>query len=172
MLNIKNLVLGIGIVIVFALALWQGIEAFYPSPQYEDFCQGREFYDAPSPNGAPLINQTACEQRSGKWINNYCDYNFYCQKDLDAAKDQYAKIVFIVSLIVGIIALIAGYGVLSVEPVGSALIGSGIWAIFWGSAINWRNFSNIWRFSLLFLALVLLIYLALRLNKRVKKIRK
>ena len=27
-MNVKNLILGIGIVIVFALVLWQGIEAF------------------------------------------------------------------------------------------------------------------------------------------------
>src|SRR3989338_6194448 len=37
-MKIKNLVLGIGIIIVFALALWQGIEAFYPSPKYDSFC--------------------------------------------------------------------------------------------------------------------------------------
>ena len=38
MINVKNLVLGIGIVVIFALALWQGVEAFYPSSKYDDFC--------------------------------------------------------------------------------------------------------------------------------------
>ena len=42
-MNVKILVLGIGIVIVYALMLWQGIEAFYPSPQYDKFCSATEF---------------------------------------------------------------------------------------------------------------------------------
>ena len=52
MVNVKNLVLGIGIIVVFALALWQGVEAFYPSPQYEKFCN-----TIPTP--APLIKTGA-----------------------------------------------------------------------------------------------------------------
>ena len=91
-----------------------------------------------------------------------CDF---CNKEFEAAKDQHSKVVFIISIIVGILALIVGYGILSVEPVGSALIGSGIWAIFWGSLINWRNLASFLRFGLLFLALILLIFIALRLNK-------
>ncbi len=180
MIKVKNIVLGIGIVVVFALVLWQGIEAFYPSPKYDDFCSGRIY-----PEAIPLKENVICTRsqqliqeeqqcylQKGSPVYNYdqngcqisvkeCDF---CNNEFEKARDKHAKIVFIISLITGIITLFVGYGVLSIEPVGSALIGSGIWAIFWGSVMNWRNFSNIWRFLLLFLTLLLLIWIALRLN--------
>jgi len=76
--------------------------------------------------------------------------------------------VFIISLVVGLMAFLVGHLVLNMEPVGSALIGSGIWAIFWGAVINWRNFSDVWRFLLLLLALILLIWLAIQSNQKKK----
>lgn len=160
-MNIKNIVLGVGIVVVFALALWQGIEAFYPSPQYEDYC---DVNVGPFPGSES--NATLCSETGGVWKNGYCDYYYGCQKEYEAARDPHARVVFFVSLIVAIIAIILGYTFLSTEPVGSALIGSGIWAIFWGSAINWRNLSDIWRFLLLLVVLVLLVWIALKLNKK------
>src|SRR6476660_5610479 len=37
-MKFKNFVLGLGIFIVYALALFQGLETFSPTPQYSDFC--------------------------------------------------------------------------------------------------------------------------------------
>lgn len=179
MINFKNIVLGIGIIIVFGLALWQGIEAFYATPQYEDFCGDVRTAEV-------IDNQARCEEIGGRWnayetnepravkpsgeiVNGYCDRDYTCRQEYDDARDRHSQVVFIISLIVGIIALIVGYSILSLEPVGSALMGSGIWAIFWGSAINWRNFSDIWRFLLLLLALILLIWFAWHLNKPGRK---
>ena len=185
----KNLVLGIGIVIIYALALWQGVEAFYPSPKYDEFCTpGRFEYPVPakpyseadvSCNSSRSLQEqeNSCYKENGQPIYEYnekgcpigvkeCDF---CNKEFEKANDKYSKVVFIIAIIIGIITLIIGYGVLSIEPVGSALMASGIWSIFWGAAINWRNFSNIWRFLLLFVALVLIIWFALRLNTSKKK---
>ncbi len=166
-MNVKNIVLGIGIVVVFALALWQGIEAFYPSPQYEDYCN---FNNGPVPGTEN--NATFCQENGGMWNNGYCDYYSRCQKDYDDARDPHAKVVFFISLIVAIIVIIVGFSILSIEPVGSALIGSGIWAVFWGSVVNWRNLSDIWRFLLLLVVLILLIWVALKLNKKETKLKK
>jgi len=157
MINTKNLVLGLGIIVVFALALWQGIETFYASPQYEDFCDISFREPIPIPTESEKPNLLVNEEFER------------CQAEYDSARDAHAQFTFIVSLIVAIITILVGYSLLSTEPVGSALLGSGIWAIFWGSAINWRNFSDIWRFLLLLTALVLLIILALRLNRKKKK---
>jgi len=169
-MNLKNIILGIGIVVVFALTLWQGIEAFYPSPEYTDYC--------PEMRSFEFVNTSErCNELEGKWnsyypkteIEGYCDLDFYCREDYNDAQDQRSQRVFFISLIIGIIALIIGYSVLKVEPVGSALMASGIWSFFYGSVINWRNFSDIWRFLLLVLALILLIWLALRLNSTKKR---
>ena len=178
MFNIKNLVLGIGIVVVFALVLWQGIEAFYPTPEYSDFCEDYKRAEV-------VDTRESCEEIGGLWnahdglrpktvggepeIEGWCERDFTCRQEYEDARDKHSKIVFIISLIVGIIVLFIGYGYLSVEPVGSALIGGGIWSIFFGSVVNWRNFSSVWRFVLLLLALIIIIWITLKLNSPKKK---
>lgn len=165
-MNIKNLVLGIGIVIVFALLLWQGIEAFYPSPQYEDFC--------PEFRTQIIETQEQCEAQGGQWTpeyvqcikapcpEGYCDLYYTCNQEYQDARGPYSQTVFYISVVIGILALLVGYFILQVEPVGSALIASGIWSFFWGTVQNWSNFTPISRFILLAVVLVLLIWLAIR----------
>jgi len=184
MVNVKNLVLGIGIIIVFALVLWQGIEAFYPSPKYDDFCKTKAAPEAVPLKPGAYCNISAqmqkdeqqCYSQNGIPVYNYdkngcqtsvqkCDL---CNKDLEKAQDEHAKKAFYISLIVGLIVLIIGYSILTIEPVGSALIGSGIWSFFWGTVVNWRNLSSIWRFLLLLVALILIIYITIRLNTKKK----
>lgn len=190
-MNVKNLVLGIGIFIVYMLMLGYGIEAFYHSPKYEDFCKnnyGERYPVKAYPNYAEpgtnctfsksLQEQTdKCSVDGGFAVYNYNDNGCttelkkcdYCQKDFNNAEKEYSKIVFIIALITGLITLFIGYGILSIEPVGSALMASGIGAIFYGSVRNWANLSDIWRFLLLLVALIFLIWIALRINKQRKK---
>jgi hypothetical protein len=183
MVNVKNIVLGIGIIVVYALVLWQGIEAFYPSPQYDQYCTSINYpISVPYKEGYPINctvskelaeEQNQCYSQQGNPIPEYdengcmvgvkeCDF---CNKMFNDAQLAHSKKVFYISVVVAIITLIIGFSVLSIEPVGSALIGSSIWTLFYGSVVNWRNFSSIWRFAVLFLALAILIYFAIRLNK-------
>ena len=128
-----------------------------------------------------------CEDIGGRWnadgvprrvetapgedaeITGFCDRDFTCREELEDARKSHSWVVFVISMIVAILAFVLGYSLLKTEPVGSALIGGGIWAIFFGSVVNWRNFGNIWRFLLLLVALVILIWFALRLNRVVGK---
>ena len=183
MINAKNLVLGVGIIVVFALVLWQGIEAFYPSPQYEKFCN-LNIPQAPLLKPDTFCNSSInmqnqeqrCYQQRGNPIYEYNDKGCQisvrecdlCNLDLEKAQDEHAKKAFYIALIVGLIVLIIGYSILTIEPVGSALIGSGIWSFFWGTVVNWRNLSSIWRFLLLLIALILIIYITIRLNTKKK----
>ena len=182
-MKIKNFVLGFGILVIYALALWQGITAFYPAPEYEDFCDSREVprlfgREGPIDCGfsQELRNkEQACWDAKGEFrydydengcpVDGYCDG---CRISYDEARDKYSRNVFIISLVIAVITFVVGFSVLSVEPVGSALLASGVWAVFFGTVINWRNFSNSIRFVLLFIVLVVLIWIALRLNKKKK----
>ncbi len=186
--NIKNLILGIGIFVVYLLMLAYGIEAFYPSPKYEDFCKTYESgrypvkaYDPGFANNCTFSRelqeaQDQCYRDGGTPIFEYDDNGCtvtvrecdYCNKEFNEANNVYTKIVFIISIIVGIITLVFGYGIFSVEPVGSALMASGVGAIFYGSVRNWQNLSDVLRFLLLLIALILLVWIALRLNKEKK----
>lgn len=183
-MNVKNLVLGIGIFIVYLLVLNYGIEAFYPSPQYEDFCAGQNYYYS-EPLAKPIregvnctINpspqqQDTCSRSGGNLVAdsydaNGCALTFkcdMCNKDFNDANKAHSQRVFIIAIIAGIVTLLIGYAVLTIEPVGSALMASGIGAMVYGSMRNWQNLSNVWRFLLLFAALVLLVWIAIRLNR-------
>jgi hypothetical protein len=184
-MEVKNLVLGIGIVVVYALVLWQGIEAFYPSPQYNDFCG--TYPEAPIKQYAVEISNCTfprqlqeysdqCSREEGFAVYNYdengCVSSFkecdFCNKQFTEAQNSHSKNVFWVSVIVGIITLLVGYLILNIEPVGSSLIGSSIWAIFYGTVVNWRNFTTILRFLLLLIVLILLIWIAIKLNTQKK----
>ncbi len=180
-MNVKNLVLGIGIFIVYLLMLNYGIEAFYKTPKYDDFCAG-VFERFPGKiDGANCtfnrslqeqVNQ--CSSDGGIVIYEYDDNGCtialkecnMCNKEFNEARIEHDKVVFVIALIAGILTLLIGFVVLSVEPVGSALMASGVGAIIYGSARNWENLTNIWRSLLLFVALVLLIWIALHLNKK------
>lgn len=187
-MKVKNLVLGIGIFIVFMFLLHNGIRAFYKSaPMYDDFCNNTNYFlgeTKPLPTGQsctfPAVlreQEQNCYSQKGQPIYNYDEYGCqisvkecdFCQKIYDEARNDYNKVVFIIALIVGIITLLIGYSILSVEPVGSALMASGIGAIVYGTITNWENLGNFGRFLLLLLALVLLIWIALKLNTQKKK---
>ena len=176
----KNFVLGVGIFVVYALVLWQGVQAFYPAPEYEDFCGSRGVRPFPFDRGVDCTvsgelrnKMDSCSDAKGLIRNQYDDDGCVvdvecdeCNLDYDVARGDYLKNIFIISLIVGVITLIVGFSILKIEPVGSALLASGIWAIFYGTVRNWSNFGNIWRFILLLVVLIILIWVAVRLNKR------
>lgn len=187
-MNVKNLVLGIGIFIVFMFLLHNGIRAFYDNPKYESYCNSSQFnYYYPEKTQVISSNCTytgslrnaeqKCYNEGGQPIYNYDDFGCtsevkecnYCNKYYTEANNSYNKSVFVIALIIGIIVLLIGFLVLNVEPVGSSLMASGIGAIIYGTLGNWENLGNLGRFLLLLLALVLLIWIALRLNKNSSK---
>ncbi len=189
-MTIRNGVLGVGIFVVFLLMLAYGIEAFYPSPRYQDFCTDNvidRFYSGkpfPAEIGTNCTFSSAlqeqldtCYASDGQPIYKYSDTGCisalkecnYCSTHFTEAQHSYSKRLFVIALLVGMMTLFAGYLTLAAEPVGSALIASGIGAIFYGSARNWENLSGIWRFLLLLTALILLIWITLRVNRVDKK---
>lgn len=190
-MKFKNIILGLGIFVVYALVLWQGIQAFYPAPEYNDYCDFRSqyYYSGAYPIAKPIgvgenctVNPSQqeydlCVQQEGNLVagsyDSYgCPLNFECDtcnKIFNEAQDGYSRNVFIISLIVGLLTFVVGFFVLKIEPVGSALLASGLWAIVYGTAFNWRNFGNSLRFGILLLVLLALIWIAMRLNKEKKK---
>ena len=180
-MKVKNIILGLGIFVVYALALHQGMETFYPTPQWDDFCSARAgpigVGIASCPN-VPELQRKAdlCYQAKGEFIYEYdasgCTVDGYCDDcgiEMSKALDVHSTRVFILAVISGVIVFVVGLFLLATEPVGSALMASGIFTIFYGVIVNWRNFSNSWRFLLLFVLLIVLIWIALRFNDKRKK---
>ncbi len=184
-MRFKNIVLGLGIFIVYFLVLLYGIQTFFPEPKYEDYCT----YRYPSIYRDPGVNCTyppelaakeqACYAIKGEFRqefnNNGCVIGGYCDEcgiNYQNALSDYNTKVFWISLIAGLVTLIIGYGILSIEPVGSALMASGVLAVIYGSVRNWQNFTSAIKFGLLLFVLVVLILLAVRINKIAKSKKK
>ncbi len=174
----RNFVIGLGIVIIYGLVLAAGFAAFYPGPQYEDYCGRSEFASRPFPSGVECAPNSALDEQARQCYDAGGDFRYEydangcpvsgtcdtCSKAYDDARDVYSRNIFIISVIIGILTFVVGFAILSVEPVGSALLASGMWAVVFGTIYNWRNFGNITRFFLLLIVLVILIFVAYRLN--------
>ena len=181
-MKIRNFILGAGIFVVYLLTLSYGIEAFYPSPNYEDYCEGGYYGHRPlkeiqcESSPALYSKEASCNSagaifrleynEEGCAVDGYCDE---CNLKFEEKDSEHSKIFFIISIIAGLFTLFIGYAFLATEPVGSSLLASGIGAIFMGSVGNWSYLGNIFRFLLLVISLIFLIWIALRLNKDKRK---
>ena len=181
--KIKEVILGISITILFVLFVVFGIRAFYKEPKYDDFCNSTMFIERayPYPIKEPYreINQSLCykievknydfEQdcygKKGQVIyapdENGCrvakECNF-CNKNFDDVRNIYNKYVFIVSGIVGIIAVIIG-AILHLPSVSTGLFGGGVITIIYGTIRYWSELADWARFIIIGIALGVLIYL-------------
>jgi hypothetical protein len=147
-MNVKNLVLGVGIFILYLLVLNYGFRVFIGAPDWDDFCSIDE------------------SRALAEGVPEKADVNKGCNDDYRAAREVYTGKIFLISLIVGIFTLIIGHFAVSVEPVGSALLASGIGAIVFGTLENWSFLDEVWRFVLLVLAFVLVVWFAYRSNSK------
>ena len=152
-MNVKNLILGIGIFILYLLVLNYGFRVFIGQPEWDDFCSvgGERVLPVPVEKGEVIVENG--------------DYQI-CRDNFESARKSYAGKVFLVSLIVGILTLILGHFIINVEPVGSALLACGIGAIVFGTMNNWSYLEEVWRFVLLVLAFVLVVWVAYRSNSK------
>lgn len=175
-MNIKDIVLGIAIIVLTIFVTYYAINTFFPSVNYNDFC-GQVNYNT-------QINDNAtCTAQGGMWsyiqgpkIDNqstgYCDLTYYCNQQYENMAKSRAEKVFFIALPLGIIIIIAGAFFFGLEAVGAGLMGGGVGTLIYGSGAYWPYTQNWLRFLLSFAGLVLLILFAYFWNKRNSKKRK
>ncbi|MBN1377185.1 hypothetical protein JW949_02525 [Candidatus Woesearchaeota archaeon] len=143
--KIKKNILSISIMIIFVLFIGYGIETFYSSPKYYDFCNYSRFYDEMDYKD---LNDSASIKEQEACFNEY-----------DNVREIYNRNVFIITLIIGLSALLAGALILQSESVSSGIMGGGILTIIYGTLVFWGNMSKYIRFIILAFVLALLIWL-------------
>ena len=163
-MKLKKTILTIGIAIIFILFIAYAIEAFYPTPKYEDYC--------PQPE-RQITNQTACEQADGIWSNypeakpidqtqpqptGYCDTYTKCSKTYQEILQPYNRNVFFISVILGLITVIIA-AILKLESVSAGLLGGGVILIIYGTIRYWGEMSDVLRTVMLGIVLAILIWL-------------
>jgi len=172
--GIKTTILGVGIAIILALFVGYGIATFYPGPKYEDYCVDRfaepiRFTQISECETAIQANQPFeedCWNQKGqvryKLDNGSCRLAIecdLCSKEYRDQREGYDKIVFIITAIIGIIALFLGGVVLHLESVSSGIMGGGVLTIIYGTLRYWGNLPDIGRFLILGLVLMVLIWM-------------
>lgn len=182
----KQVLLAIAIAVIFAFFVGYGINTFYEEPRYDDFCEGYRFntfetsQECEDAGGSwieypdekiPMTNTMTCSkisetennitlscnaiQREDR--NGWCEYTPRCQEEYNNSRENYNRNVFIISLIIGLIGLGIGAAFLTVESVGSGLMGGGVLTIIYGIIRYWGDASDTLRFILLGIVLAVLV---------------
>jgi len=174
-MNIKNIVIGIIIAVVFVMFCAYGTNLLYKSPKYENYCpQAVQPYIG---NETP----TSCESNNGTWIaqniecvkapcsQGYCDYYSKCQPVWDTANKNYSKNLFIISIVVSLIIIAISAFLIEVPSVSGGLMFGSLMYLIYGTARYWGYMDDWMRFIILGVALAILIYIGYKLANRESK---
>lgn len=185
MADVRRIIVIFVIAILFTIFINVSIEAFYPMPDYADYCKN-DNYPRPMPYKEPPSNFSCPEFQTPQTITHSCpsekgsvEYKYdergcakeaYCETcnvALDKANQKYNLAVFIISAVMGLIALIAGlYLPQKKNPinewVGSGFLLGGILTILVGTIRYFGDMGRYMRPIIILIELVLVIYLAYR----------
>lgn len=168
--------LTIGIVIVLNLFFNYALSLVYKNPKYEVFC----------PNTSPVViipdNQKACVDAGGQWTNNnnynakpipteitqpvqppgYCDQQFTCRNNFEAAQKVYDRNVFISLVILGAICVAIGNFFTGNMLVSTALSLAGVLSFIIASMRYWSSADDLIKVIILAIALAILVWVAVK----------
>ena len=192
-MGLKNIIIGIAIIILTIAVAVYGVNTFYPSPEYEDFCSSVGKPVSFNEKGERIcpavcvemyeIQNSACvfnECGSGCGANGVVSFGTlsecelalegkYCYDLYEDANKVYSRNLFLIALPLGIIVIAVGALIFGLEAVGAGLMGGGVGIILWGVGGFWR-FADDWlKFILSLAGLVVLIWLAYYFNRKFGK---
>ena len=174
-MDLKNIILGIAIMILTIFVTVSGIGVLHPKLEYDDFCGDVEIAKV-------IETQEMCEDIGGKWrvyesvqldidkvVEGHCDRDFTCRQNYEDAREGRAKKVFYIALPLGILILLIGGFLFHLEAVGAGLMGGGVGTIIYGAGNYWQYGGDLFRFIISLLGLVAVIFLAYWFNKKFEK---
>lgn len=191
MIELRKYIVVLVITVLFAILVQSLIEAIYPEPQYDKFCRYYERVPKPvySPSypvqgekekithKCPEYNKPSeeqlkqCVDSEGMAEYNYDEYGCptkygcnYCNKQLKDAQKKYSLVVFIVSAILGLIAIALGLILptsknLLHEWVGTGFMLGGVVTLFIGTIRYYADMYRVLRPIVIFIELLIVIYL-------------
>ncbi len=189
--RLKKAILGIAIAIVLVFFLGYAVNTMYEPPRYDDYCNNtfREVienraecdaaggrwnaYDSPKlpVEGRFICNRVSedgdevtlsCTEEVPEQYNGYCEQDFYCREEFQQVQETHARISFIILVILGLGAIALGGFMLSVEAVGSGIMGGGVLTLIYAAIRFWGNIPDYGRLLVLGIALTVLIWIGYR----------
>ena len=172
-MKFKHAALAIAIVIILNVFFNYGIFTFYKGPTYVDYCPENIYSKA-------IQTEQECTDAGGLWhssgvevprttdgkIDGFCDVTHECNKEYRAVREVYDRNVFIILTVLGIISLIAGMTVISVDAVANGFLFGGILSIIIGAIRYWSAMDDYLRFIISGVALALLVWVGYKKMKK------
>ncbi len=177
-MELKKVMLSIGVGILAALFIGFLIDAIYPAPKYEDYCNNQYYSSSPViAKDQSLCNFTYdmpfrdnCTNSKGMIQDSYdstgciiketCNY---CDRDYQKANEDYSRNLFYITAPVGLILIILGlYLPVAIDAIASGVLLGGILTMV---QITMRIFGDLgkWpRVFLLGLELALVIWIGIK----------
>lgn len=174
--NLLKWAIAVALVIVINLFFHYAISLVYVEPKHEKFCPmetyNRVFSDAMTcvDAGGQWTNTQLSPQEVTKAVKSgealgWCNATFTCQQNYDDAHGIYNRNVFIVLIVLSLVVLALGV-FLPIEILSLGFSWAGVVSLIIASARYWSDADNWMRVLILFVALVLLIWLAVKKFKQ------
>lgn len=192
-MNIKNLIIGIAIFILTISVAVYGVNSFYKSPDYDDFCSEGYMRIDKSLNESEICPAVCVEMwqiEQGECVFNECGSGCgadglktfeklsqceialqgeQCWEVYDRENENYSKNLFFIALPLGILVIALGAIVFGLEAVGAGLMAGGVGIIIWGVTSFWRYADDWLKFVLSLIGLIVVIYIAYYFNNKLNK---
>jgi uncharacterized protein (DUF983 family) len=153
----------VAVAVVLNLFVYYALETVHPQPEYANFCATEQIV-------APATTNDSCVARGGQWTANtpttkteplgYCNEQYTCGKQYDAANKSYDKTAFFVLFSIGLFAVLVSM-IRQLAPVvrlGGAV--GGVVLILGAAIAHFGSIGSLARLLVLAGALVLLVFLA------------
>jgi len=169
----------IGIVIVLNLFFTYAIKVLYSEPEYNDFCEEKQVRIIPE-------TKDECLAVGGQWTDDsyiqktlpregvievpvieteregYCNPDFTCRQAYENANDLYGRNVFVILVVLGVLSIIGGLFVASLDAVSLGFSLGGVLALIVGTVRYWSAMDDYLRVAVLAVALIALIWIGIK----------
>ena len=183
MIDIRKIIIIFVVGILFSVLVFSVIEAVYPEPQYEDFCNEKFLARAPQmikdADDCPdleieVTKETIkeCEEKKGNIEYDYdssgCAIDFErntCNYELRQAQDSHNQYVFYISAVLALIAIFIGLylpakGNSLNEWMGTGFMLGGTFALFFGTMMSFQSLDRFVRPIVIFFELAMVIFIS------------
>ena len=166
MAKVMNVVFGIGIAILIFIVVTLGISVFYPRPEVEDFgCDRLRIEKIALCNDNMTVGE--CEDlRFQQELEESSSEYQECWDEFDDVRDVYNKNYFLITSIVGFVAIIVSMYLFSMTNIAAGTAFSGLALIVFGFMVGWESTDDVIKFIISLIITSIVIAFAVIVNRR------
>jgi len=173
MAKIMNTVFGISVAVILFIVVLLGIRVFYHAPEYDNYCNQSVFskplYNYDFSVCSDNISVGACRiliKDSQAQLDEQNQEMERCQTAFNDAEKIYGKNVFIITSVIGIIAIIASLFLFGFINIAAGTAFSGLALIVYGFMRGWQGTGDVLKFVVGLIIAILVVVFAVIVNKR------